>query len=109
MKQFHQFQLDTANECLWQNGNRLVLNRKSFLVLETLVANAGRLLSKEELIELVWPDTYVGEENLKLYIWKLRRTLGEDPKTRIFMCLGQWGDAVRTLQDQSCRKERGRF
>ena len=65
MKTFNEFQLGPAHECLWRSGTRLDLTRKAFAVLNCLVEQAGRVVSKEELMEEVWPGVYVGEENLK--------------------------------------------
>jgi DNA-binding winged helix-turn-helix (wHTH) protein len=77
MKRFNEFQLDSANECLWREGNRLPLTPKAFAILSCLVENAGRVVTKDEFMESVWPDVYVGEENLKVYIRELRGLLGD--------------------------------
>ena len=77
MKRFNEFQLDTGQECLWSGNVRLSLTRKAFAVLNCLVDNAGRIVSKDELMEEVWPDLYVGEENLKVHIRELRALLGD--------------------------------
>src|SRR6201992_3366362 len=52
MKQFGCFQLDTRNECLWQNGTRIDLTPKPFAVLRYLVENPQRLVTHDELLEL---------------------------------------------------------
>jgi len=67
MKQFQSFRLDTNDECLWHEGQRLALTRKAFAVLNHLVEQAGHLVTKEELMEAVWPETFVQEEILKTY------------------------------------------
>ena len=82
---FHSFRLDTVNECLWSNGTRLPLTRKAFLVLNYLVQRPGRLVTKNELLEAVWPGTYVQEEILKSYIRKLRQMLGDDADKPTFI------------------------
>lgn len=78
MKLFNSFHLDPVNECMWRNGRRLALTRKAFAIARHLVENAGRLVTKEELLETVWPGVYVQEANLKVYIRELRRVLGDE-------------------------------
>lgn len=85
MKQFRSFRLDTNDECLWREGQRLALTRKAFAVLNYLVERAGRLVTKEELIEAVWPETFVQEEILKTYVRKLRQTLGDNAQHPLFI------------------------
>jgi DNA-binding winged helix-turn-helix (wHTH) protein/tetratricopeptide (TPR) repeat protein len=85
MKQFQSFRLDTSDECLWHDGHRLALTRKAFAVLNHLVEQAGHLVTKEELMEAVWPETYVQEEILKTYVRKLRQTLGDDAQHPLFI------------------------
>ena len=48
-------------------------------MLAVLAANAGRLVTKEQLIEAVWPDTAVEESNLTYHIFAIRKALGESP------------------------------
>ncbi|HSE21271.1 MAG TPA: AAA family ATPase [Pyrinomonadaceae bacterium] len=78
MKRFRDFQLDSDNECIWQNGVRLSLSPKAYKILNFLVQNAGRTVTKEEFMEEIWPGIYVGEENLKIYVRELRRLLEDD-------------------------------
>jgi DNA-binding winged helix-turn-helix (wHTH) protein len=54
-------------------------------LLTLLVERAGELLTKEELLSGVWPDTFVEEGNLKVHIAGLRRVLGECPTDRRFI------------------------
>jgi DNA-binding winged helix-turn-helix (wHTH) protein len=77
MKRFNEFLLDADQECLWLGTTRLSLTRKAFAVLNCLVENAGRIVTKDELMEWVWPGVFVGEENLKVYIRELRALLGD--------------------------------
>jgi len=85
MKQFHSFRLDTNDECLWRDGQRLALTRKAFAVLNHLIGQAGHLVTKEELMEAVWPETFVQEEILKTYVRKLRQTLGDNAQDPLFI------------------------
>jgi len=53
------------------------LGNRAFEILAILVQRAGELISKQELISLVWPDTFVDESNLKVNIAAIRRALDE--------------------------------
>jgi predicted ATPase len=78
MKQFGCFQLDTQNECLWQNGARVALTPKPFAVLRYLVENPQRLVTHDELLEKLWPETYVQPQVLRTYVLELRKLLGDE-------------------------------
>ena len=79
MKQFESFRLDTSNECLWQNRVQINLPPKPFAVLRYLVENPGRLISHNELLDALWPETYVQPQVLRTYMLDLRKILGDDP------------------------------
>ena len=82
---FGDFQLDTANACVWQGDQRLILRPKAFDLLSYLVTHPNRLLSKENLLDAVWPDTIVSDTVLKTSIRDLRRALGESARTPQFI------------------------
>jgi DNA-binding winged helix-turn-helix (wHTH) protein/predicted ATPase len=75
---FPPFRLDLINEQLWRENELVPLRPKAFAMLRFLVEHAGRLLTKEELLKGVWPDTRVNEGILKGYIRDLRDILGDD-------------------------------
>jgi DNA-binding winged helix-turn-helix (wHTH) protein/predicted ATPase len=90
MQEFPPFRLDTVNQCLWRrretaNDERLLLTPKAFAVLRYLVAHAGRLVTQDELLAAVWPETYVKPEVLKMRIFEIRSALGDRPKTPRFI------------------------
>ncbi len=85
MKQFGCFQLDTQNECLWHNGVRLVLTPKPFAVLRYLVENPQRLVTHDELLEKLWPETYVQPQVLRTYVLELRKLLGDEVENPRFI------------------------
>jgi predicted ATPase/DNA-binding winged helix-turn-helix (wHTH) protein len=90
MKAFFPFRFDTANQCLWRRGDtgqeeRVLLTPKAFAVLDHLVENAGRLVTHEELLEAVWPDTVVEPQAVKRYIVAVRSALGDRPKNSLFI------------------------
>jgi DNA-binding winged helix-turn-helix (wHTH) protein/Flp pilus assembly protein TadD len=76
--EFGEFRLDTAKRQLFRSGNSLPLTSKVFETLLHLVEHAGQLVTKDELIRAVWPDTVVEENNLNQNISALRRLLGEN-------------------------------
>ncbi len=90
MKEFPPFRLDPVNQCLWRRGDaeneeRVLLTPKAFAVLRYLVEHAGRLVTQDELLEAVWPDTFVQPEVLKYQIADIRSTLGDHPRNPLFI------------------------
>ena len=79
MKEFKTFRLDTANHLLWWNGDRVPLAPKAFDVLAYLVEHAGRVVTQDEILDALWPETYVNPEVLRKYILEIRKTLGDRP------------------------------
>src|SRR5262249_340639 len=66
-----------ANHCLWRDQERVAIAPKAYDVLRYLVENPGRLITQEELLEKLWPDTYVNPEVIRKYILEIRRILGD--------------------------------
>lgn len=85
MKQFERFQLDAQNECLWCEGKRVPLAPKPFAVLRYLVENQQRLVTHDELLDALWPETYVQPQVLRTYVLELRKLLGDDPDEPLFI------------------------
>jgi DNA-binding winged helix-turn-helix (wHTH) protein len=61
---FDDFTLDLAAACLLRKGREVKLRPKSFEALRYLVENGGRLVSKDELIRALWPESFVTENSL---------------------------------------------
>lgn len=83
MKQFESFVLDTSNACLWRDGLQIFLPPKPFSMLRYLVENPGRLVTHDELLDTLWPDTFVQPQVLRTYVVELRKLLGDtadDPR-----------------------------
>src|SRR5262245_31171318 len=76
---FGPFSLDQFEQRLLCNGNLIQVTPKSFDLLVALVENRGHLVTKEQLMERVWPDSFVEEANLSVKMSELRRALGETP------------------------------
>src|SRR5690606_10752905 len=77
--------LDPANACVFRGTQALALTPKAFSVLRHLVENAGRLITKDELLETLWADTYVGDAALKVTILEIRKALGDDHRAPRFI------------------------
>lgn len=75
--EFGEFRLDTAEKVLRRNGAVVSLTPKAVSMLELLVRREGAVVSRSEMIEEVWPDTFVEEANLTVTISMLRKALGE--------------------------------
>jgi DNA-binding winged helix-turn-helix (wHTH) protein/predicted ATPase len=82
---FPPFRLDAANEQLWQRGRLLPLRPKTFAVLRHLVERAGVLVTKEELLEAVWPATHGAEGLPKKSVYELRKVLKDAPDAPRFI------------------------
>jgi DNA-binding winged helix-turn-helix (wHTH) protein/pimeloyl-ACP methyl ester carboxylesterase len=75
--QFGPFQLDVRERRLSRGHEVIPLRLKVFDRLRVLVENAGRLVTKQELLDTVWPETTVEENNLNHNVSVLRRALGD--------------------------------
>ena len=85
MKQFGSFQFDTQNECLWHGGRQISVKPKPFSVLRYLVEHPQRLVTHDELLEALWPETYVQPQVLRTYVLELRKLLGDDAENPQFI------------------------
>ena len=75
---FDRFELRAGSRQLYVDGDRAPLTGRAYDLLVALVERRSRVVSKNELMDLVWPDLYVGENNLHVQIAALRRLLGRD-------------------------------
>lgn len=85
LKRFGAFCLDTTNQCLWSHGERIILPPKPYAVLLYLAEHAGRLVSHDELLDALWPETYVQPQVLRTYMLELRRILADDARSPRFI------------------------
>ena len=74
---FGEFTLDASERRLSRSGRDLLLAPKAFDVLLALIRRGGRLVSKRELLDAVWPESFVEEGILSVHISALRKSLGE--------------------------------
>src|SRR4030095_8259362 len=73
--EFGPFRLDATERLLLRAGETVALTPKAFDLLLVLVEHRGHLLEKNELLKLVWPDTFVEEANLSYNISLIRKAL----------------------------------
>ncbi|WP_426425571.1 AAA family ATPase [Bradyrhizobium genosp. A] len=90
MLHFGQFRLDRAGYSLIRNGSdgqdhRVDLRRKAFDVLRYLVEHAGRIVSPDEFLNALWPDTYVQPEVLKGHVLAVRTALGDRATPAVYI------------------------
>src|SRR5690242_5067443 len=89
---FGQFVLDSRRRTLSHADLPISLTPKAFDVLLFLAQNPNRLVTKEELLQAVWGDTFVEEGNLTQYISHLRKALGDNSEdTRLIVTIARRG------------------
>jgi DNA-binding winged helix-turn-helix (wHTH) protein/TolB-like protein len=82
---FAGFELEPRERRLVSDGKPLALTPKVFDTLVYLVENAGRAVSKDELLKALWPRGYVEEATLSNQVWQIRRALGDTAKDTRFI------------------------
>lgn len=97
---FDGFELDPIRRVLSRADKPVLLAPKAFDVLAYLVLNPGRVVTKDELLKAVWPESFMEEGNLAQYISSLRKALGD--KARLIATISgrgyQFGAQVLTTQ-----------
>jgi eukaryotic-like serine/threonine-protein kinase len=78
--EFDVFRVDPEREMLLRSGDPVQLPPKAFQVLLVLIRNSQEVVTKDDLMKQVWPDTFVEEANLSRNIFLLRKALGESPQ-----------------------------
>ncbi len=76
--EFGPFSLDAQERLLLRDKEIVPLTPKAFDMLLALVENSGRLLGKQELMQRLWPDSFVEEGSLAQNVSLLRRALGDN-------------------------------
>lgn len=82
---FGEFRLDTKSRVLFRSGELVGLYPKAIDVLIFLVESRGNVATKEELLERVWPDTFVEESTLTRSVSALRKALGDTPEGHAYI------------------------
>lgn len=83
--EFGPFRVDPEREVLLRSGELVPLTPKTFQVLLVLVRHSKEIVTKDDLMKTVWPDTFVEEANLSRSIFMLRKALGETPQDRRYI------------------------
>ena len=90
MLRFSGFELDSERaELRRPDGGTIKLRPKTLEILRLLAANAGRVLSKQQLMEAVWPNVHVGEDSLFQCIREIRTALGDDKRQVVRVISGR--------------------
>jgi predicted ATPase/DNA-binding winged helix-turn-helix (wHTH) protein len=74
---FGEFTLDVGKGCVLKAGEEIKLRPKVFEALQYFVQNSGRLIGKQELIQAIWPDSFVTDDSLVQCTVELRRALDD--------------------------------
>ena len=82
---FGPFRLDQDHACLWCAAQAIPLPPKVFAVLHYLVTHPDRLVTKDELLDAVWPETAVSDAVVRVAIGALRKILGDTAQTPRFI------------------------
>ena len=82
---FNSFLLDVAERQLFHYDKPVPLTPKAFDVLVYLVEHGGHLVLKDDLMQAVWPDSFVDEVNIPRTVHTIRGTLGEDDNGNKFI------------------------
>lgn len=83
--EFSGFRLDPSQRLLLHEGKPIALTPKAFELLVSLLENSGRLLGKDELMRMLWPDSFVEEANLTVNISAVRKALGDSQDGQQFI------------------------
>jgi len=83
--EFGPYRVDVALSRLERDGRSIPLPPKAFDLLLLLAQNPDRIVRKTEIIETLWPDTFVDDANLTQHIYTLRKALGDQPDGRPYI------------------------
>lgn len=81
----NRLRVDLVAECIWRDGDRYSVPPKAFRVLRCLMDRPEELVTKEALLDAVWPETYVIDKVLNIAVSELRQALGDDPREPRFI------------------------
>src|SRR5262247_2493211 len=82
---FADFRLDPDNACLWRGTQPIALAPKAFDVLHYLVTHPDRLVTKDTLLDAVWPEMAISDVVVRVAIGELRRALGDTAQAPRFI------------------------
>jgi serine/threonine-protein kinase len=82
---FGAFRMDLTDGTLWRDGEEIRLPPRALALLQHLVERAGRVVSKQALMDAAWKDAHVSETSLTEAIGVIRQALGDDPQQPRFV------------------------
>jgi DNA-binding winged helix-turn-helix (wHTH) protein/tetratricopeptide (TPR) repeat protein len=82
---FGRFRLDLENERLWRRNKNIRLQPKAFALLRHFVEHPDQLVTKQSLLETIWPGVYVTDAVLTVCIKEVRKALNDSPKEPQFI------------------------
>lgn len=94
LRAFGRFRLDTAKRVLWYENEPVNLPLKEIELLAVLTEHSGQVVTKDEILDRVWADSFVEESNLSRHIYLLRKTFRE---------LGESEDLIQTVPRRGYR------
>jgi TolB-like protein/DNA-binding winged helix-turn-helix (wHTH) protein len=98
---FGEFRMDTHMRVLHKGEHPISLTAKAFEVLMLLVQHSGEVVSKDELMQTIWPDSFVEESNLTQTVFMLRKSLGETSSQKYILTVQgrgyRFGPEVKAL------------
>jgi TolB-like protein/DNA-binding winged helix-turn-helix (wHTH) protein len=103
---FGEFELIPSERAFGRNGTPISISPKAFEVLTYLVTNPGRVVTKDELLKAVWPDSFVEESNLTQHISWLRKALA-DRSNYIVTVPGRGYQFTATVETESPAEQPG--
>lgn len=105
MYEFGPFRVDPEKETLFRAGESVPLTRKTFQILLVLIRNSNEVVTKDDIMKTVWPDTFVEEANLSRNVFMLRKALGESAQDHRYIvtvpgCGYRLAESVQLVPDQ---------
>jgi DNA-binding winged helix-turn-helix (wHTH) protein len=94
---FGEFRVDTQSRSLFKGEVPIAITPKAFDVLLLLIQHSGELVSKDTLMQTVWPNSFVEESNLTQTVFMLRKALGETSSQRYILTVQ--GQGYRFVPD----------
>jgi DNA-binding winged helix-turn-helix (wHTH) protein len=83
--EFGPFQLDPERRRLSRGQETIRLSPKAFELLLVLVRHSGQVVLKDDLMKMIWPDTFVEESNLGQHVFQLRKALGDQSQNSSYI------------------------
>jgi len=83
--EFGSFRIDPEQRLLLRDREPVPLSPKAFDLLLALTERGGQVVPKDDLMKILWPDTFVEESNLGQHVFQLRKALGERPQDHTYI------------------------